>query len=329
VLDGPDVDPGFESLMGFYLRSAADRPSAVRRKLQDLGDERLADMDSAGIDHAILSLTAPGTQVLDEAAAREIAIVTNDRIAAACKEHPERFSGLAAVGFEDTRSAVAELERAVRELGLKGLICNSHIKGHYLDEPQFYPVLEAAEALDVPIYLHPQTPSPDMIKPMLDAGLDGAIFGFGVETGMHLLRLIVAGVLDRFPRLRLVIGHLGEALPFWLYRLDWMHAAQVRAGRYESSKPLELTPSEYFGRNIWITTSGMAWTPAIMFCREVVGADRVMYAMDYPYQFAAEEVRIQDALPVSPAELRQFYETNAVELFGLDFPRPEPGGRGA
>jgi 2,3-dihydroxybenzoate decarboxylase len=326
ILGRADVDPGFESLMGFYLRSEAERPQAIQRKLQDLDHERLADMDSAGIDHAIVSMTAPGTQVLDVARAREIAALTNDRIAEACRRHPGRFSGLAAVGFEDTPSAVSELDRAVTRLGLKGLICNSHVKGHYLDESQFYPILEAAEALGIPVYLHPQTPPASMIRPMLDAGLDGAIFGFGVETGMHVLRLIVAGVLDRFPRLKLVVGHLGEALPYWLYRLDWMHAAQVRAARYESSKPLELTPSEYFRRNIWITTSGMAWPPAIMFCREVVGADRVLYAMDYPYQFVADEVRVQDGLPVSPEELRAFYETNAVDLFGLDFPRPGLGG---
>ncbi|MEV5413824.1 amidohydrolase family protein [Thermopolyspora sp. NPDC052614] len=320
LLDGPDVDPGFESLVGFYLRSDAERPASVRRKLADLGEERLADMDAAGVDHAVLSLTAPGTQVFDPARARDVAALANERIAEACRAHPSRFSGLAAVGFEDAPSAVAELERGVKELGLKGLICNSHIKGHYLDEERFYPILEAAEALDVPIYLHPQTPPRDMIRPMLECGLDGAIFGFGVETGMHLLRMIVKGVFDRFPALRVVVGHLGEALPYWLYRLDYMHAAQVRAARYATLRPLELTVSEYFRRNIWITTSGMAWAPAIMFCREVVGADRVMYAMDYPYQYVPDEVRAQDALPMSPPELRRFYETNAIEVFRLDLP---------
>lgn len=146
-------------------------------------------MDSAGVDHAILSLTAPGTQVFDPGRAREIAAIANERIAEACRAHPARFSGLAAVGFEHAPSAVAELESGVKELGLKGLVCNSHVKGRYLDEERFYPILEAAEALDVPIYLHPQTPPRDMIRPMLEAGLDGAIFGFGVETGMHLLRI--------------------------------------------------------------------------------------------------------------------------------------------
>lgn len=318
LLDEPGVDPGFASLMGFYLRSDAERPAAVRRKLADLGEERLADMDAAGVDHAILALTAPGTQVFDPARARDVARLANERIAEACRAHPARFSGLAAVGFEDAPSAVAELERGVKELGLKGLVCNSHIRGHYLDEERFYPILEAAEALDVPIYLHPQTPPRDMIRPMLEAGLDGAIFGFGVETGMHLLRMIVRGVFDRFPGLRVVVGHLGEALPFWLYRLDYMHAAQQRAARYQGNPRLELTVSEYLRRNVWVTTSGMAWAPAIMFCREVLGPDRVMYAMDYPYEYVPDEVRAQDALPLPLPELRRFYETNAIEVFRLD-----------
>lgn len=124
-------------------------------------------------------------------------------------------------------------------------------------------------------------------------------------------------MFDRFPRLWVVVGHLGEALPFWLYRLDYMHAAQVRVGRYASLRPLELTVGEYFRRNIWITTSGMAWAPAIMFCREVLGADRVMYAMDYPYQFEKEEVDEQDALPISDEEKFDFFEGIATRVFKL------------
>jgi 5-carboxyvanillate decarboxylase len=152
---------------------------------------------------------------------------------------------------------------------------------------------------------------------MLEAGLDGAIWGFAVETGTHLLRLITKGVFDRFPRLKMVVGHLGEALPFWMYRLDYMHAATVRSGRYEAMKPVELKPSEYLRRNIWVTTSGMAWAPAILFCREVLGPDRVMYAMDYPYEYLVDEVRWQDDLPLTVAEKKQFYQTNAEEVFGL------------
>lgn len=317
LLDSGEHDLGFGSLMGFYLQADAERPRSVRRRLADLGEERLADMDSAGIDHQIVSLTSPGTQVFKQDQAREFATLANERISQACAAHPQRLSGLAAVAFQDVSAAVSELERAVQDLGLRGVIANSHIGGHYLDEPQYYPILEAAEALDVPVYLHPNTPTDDMIKPMLASGLDGAIYGFGVETSMHLLKMIMAGVFDRFPRLKLVVGHLGEALPFWFSRLDYMYRAGANANRYPHLPTLELSISEYFHRNIWLTTSGMAWQPGIMFCREVMGADRVMYAMDYPYQFVADEVRTQDNLPISKDELRAFYETNAIDVFGL------------
>jgi 2,3-dihydroxybenzoate decarboxylase len=156
------------------------------------------------------------------------------------------------------------------------------------------------------------------IKAMDDAGLDGAIWGFAVETGTHLLRLITKGVFDRFPNLKFVVGHLGEALPFWLYRLDYMHAATVRSKRYEFTQPIELKVSEYMRRNVWITTSGMSWAPAIMFCREVLGADRVMYAMDYPYEYQVDEVRWQDDLPLTVAEKKRFFQTNAETVFHLN-----------
>lgn len=318
LLEGGSDDIGFHSLMGHYLDSKADRPEFVRSRLQDLGELRLKEMDAAGIDHAVLSLTAPGTQVLDADTAHQIAVLTNDRLAEAVKKHPSRFSALAAVGFGDIPGAVRELERAVTKLGLKGVICNSHIHGEYLDNPRFYPLLEAVQALDVPLYLHPRTPPNDMIRPLYEAGIDGSIFGFSVETSTHLLRLIVSGTLDRFPRLRIIVGHLGEGLPFWLYRLNYMHAGQVRAKRYESIKPLELRPSDYFHRNIWLTTSGMPWVPTILYVRQVVGADRVMYAMDYPYEYTPGEVSMQDALPLAPVERKQFFQDNAVSAFGLD-----------
>ena len=309
---------GFQVYQGYYLFSEADRVRFVKERVQDLGAQRLADMDAVGIDHAVLSLTAPGTQVMDADTARAIAALSNDRLAEACRQHPSRFSGLAAVGFDDVPAAVSELERAVTKLGLKGLICNSNINGHYLDEARFSPLFEALEALDVPLYLHPTIPTDAMNGPLIDAGLDGAIFGFAVEAGMHLLRIITSGVLDRFPKLRIVVGHLGEGLPFWFYRLNFMHAGQVAAKRYAAMQPLELTISDYFRRNVWLTTSGMPSAPAIMYTREVVGADRVMYAMDYPYEYVADEVRMQDELPLSAQEKKQFFEGNAIRVFGLD-----------
>jgi 5-carboxyvanillate decarboxylase len=322
LLERGGADTGFDSLWGHYLHSNAERPASVRRRLQDLGSERLADMDAAGIDHQVLALTSPGTQVFDADTAHGLAVLANDVAAQAVRDHPERFSALAAVAFQDPARAVEELRRAVEELGLKGVILNSHIDGEYIDAPRFSPILEAAESLDVPIYLHPNTPSDRMIGPLREAGLDGAIYGFAVETGMHLLRMITSGIFDRFPRLRVVVGHLGEALPFWLPRLDYMHAGQVASGRYESVGPLELRPSEYLRRNVWFTTSGMAWIPGIMFVREVIGADRVLYAMDYPYQYVPDEVAEQERLPLTPAEKRDFFHSIAVRLFDLRFGEP-------
>jgi 5-carboxyvanillate decarboxylase len=313
---GTDLDPGFVSLVGFYARHGGERARTVAERLQDLGERRLADMDAAGISRQIISLTAPGVQVLAPDRATAMATVANDRLAEACRRHPDRFTGLTAVAPQDPPAAAREIERGAG-LGFKGVIINSHTHGEYLDDQKFWPILEAAEALDTPIYLHPTTPPRTMIQPLLEAGLDGAIYGFAVETGMHLLRMITAGVFDRFPRLRVVLGHLGEALPFWLYRLDHMHAATVRSGRYDSIRPIDGKPSDYLRKNVWVTTSGMAWHPAIMFCCDVLGPDRVLYAMDYPYQYVIDEVSTQDDLPIDDAAKKAFFQTNAELLFGV------------
>jgi 2,3-dihydroxybenzoate decarboxylase len=317
IESGSYDDPGFISLVGFYTAGKTERSKFVFERLQDLGEERLADMDAAGIDHQIVSLTAPGTQVLSRADGVAMATLANDRLAEACRRHPDRFSGLTAIAPQDPEAAAAEIERGRNKLGFNGVIINAHTRGEYLDNPKFWPIFEAAEALDTPIYLHPSTPPRTMIGPMLEAGLDGAIYGFAVDTGMHVLRIITAGVFDRFPALRLVVGHLGEALPFWLYRLDYMHAATVRAQRYESMKPIRRKPGEYLRDNVWVTTSGMAWAPAIMFCRDVLGADRVLYAMDYPYQYAPAEVTAYENLPISAAEKADLFQHNAERVFGL------------
>ena len=315
--DGTLDDPGFFSLWGHYLGSESRRAVDIRRKLVDLDEERLADMDQTGIGRQIVSLTAPGVQVLDRDTAVAVAAAANDRLAEAVARHSSRFTGLAAMAPQDPAAAAKEIERGVMTLGMRGVILNSHTHGEYFDDRKFWEIFEAAEALDVPIYLHPNTPSPAMIGPLLESGLDGAIYGFGVETGMHLLRIIISGAFDRFPNLKIVVGHLGEALPFWLFRLDFMHNAMLRANRYENVRPLKNKISDYMRRNVWITTSGMAWEPAIMFVRAVIGADRVMYAMDYPYQFVPEEVKVTDQLPLDDEQLKAFYQTNAESLWSI------------
>ncbi|MER7797505.1 amidohydrolase family protein [Microbacterium sp. NPDC096154] len=318
MIEAGEGGTGFHSLIGHYVTSDSDRARFVREHLVDSGERRIAHMDAAGVDHAILALTSPGTQAFGADVGTRIARNANDELAEAIKKHPTRFSGLAAVSFEDVPAAVAELERAVNELGLKGLIVNSHIRGRYLSEQEFWPILEAVEALDVPLYLHPNTPNDSMIGTLYEAGLDGSVFGFQVETSMHALKMITSGVFDRFPKLRMVLGHMGEALPFWLYRLDYMHGGMVKAGRYPAIKPLQRTISEYVRENIWITTSGMPAPEPILFSRKVLGDDRVMYAMDYPYNYEPDEVRMQDALPLSLPEKKAFFQDIALDVFDLD-----------
>ncbi|MEU6138115.1 amidohydrolase family protein [Nocardioides sp. NPDC047086] len=309
---------GFHSLIGHYTTSDSARARFVREGLVSADELRLGHMAAGGVDHAILSLTSPGTQVFSVDTAREMARLSNDCLAEICRDNPQRFSGMASVGWEDAGTAVKELERAVGDLGLKGLMLNSHIKGHYLDEQQFWPVLEACEALDVPLYLHPQTPNDDIISTFYDAGLDGSVFGFQVETSLHALKMITSGVFDRYPNLRMVLGHMGEGLPFWAYRLDYMHGGMVRSGRYEVIKKLDRTITEYLQQNVWITSSGMPAPEPILFTRKVVGADRVMYAMDYPYNYEPAEVAMQESIPFTPAERKAFFQDIAIDVFGLD-----------
>jgi len=308
-------DPGFHSLWGFFL---GDKPraTALARRIQTLGGERLADMDASGIAMQLVLLTAPGVQVFDAPTGTALARECNDELLDSVRRHPDRYAGLAAIAPQDPAQAVKEMERAVK-LGLKGAVINSHTQGEYLDQPKYWPIFEAAQALEVPLYIHPNTPPAAMIEPFLPRGLDGAIYGFAVETGLHLLRIVVGGVFDRFPKLKIALGHLGEGLPFWLFRLDFMHRSMVTSARYAGAKPLERKMSEYLKENVWVTTSGMQWAPAILFCQQVLGFDRVLYAMDYPYQFVPEEVKVTDELPISEAERRMLYETNATRLFRL------------
>jgi 5-carboxyvanillate decarboxylase len=315
IADGFD-DPGFVSLWGFYSGSPSKRATSIVERLQDLGARRLADMDATGIDKAVVALTAPGAHVFAAAEAKALAADANDRLAGACRRHPDRFIGMTAIAPQDPEWSAKEIERGAA-LGFKAVIHNGHVGGEYTDDEKYWPIFEAAEALDTPVYLHPQGPSKRLIAPLLERGLDGALFGFGVDTGLHLLRLIVTGLFDRFPKLKLVVGHGGEALPYWLYRLDYMHAASIRSGRYEFMKSLQLPISGYFKRNIYVTFSGLPWEAAIQYCKSTLGADRIMYAMDYPYQYEPQEVAVQDAMTMSAADKKAFFQTNAERVFGL------------
>ena len=316
ILQGPDPDPGFVSLFGFYMTSPSARAQHIMNCLSDLGPQRLQHMDDCGIDRQIMALTSPGVQIFDADTAVSFARVANDELAEAVRRHPTRYSGMIAVAPQRPAEAAKEIERGL-QLGLTGVIINSHTQGEYLSDPKFWDIFAAAEAANTPIYLHPNTAPRNMIQPFLECGLDGAIFGFGVETGLHALRIITAGVFDRFPKLQMIIGHMGEALPFWAYRLDYMHEATVRSNRYPTVKALKKKPSDYLRENFYITNSGVAWEPAIKFSQQVLGVDRVMYAMDYPYQHVKAEVDTLDAMDMDAAAKKRFFQTNAEAAFHL------------
>ncbi len=317
ILAGSDVDPGFKGLMGFYMDSPSERAQHIMRCLTDLDQIRIGHMDEAGIDRQVIGLTAPGVQVMEKATAVSFAALANDMLSDAVRRHPTRFTGMIAVAPQDPTAAAKEIERGVNQLGMYSVVINSHTQGEYLSDPKFWDIFAAAEALDAPIYLHPNSLPRNMIEPFQEAGLDGAIYGFGVETGLHALRIITAGVFDRFPKLQLIIGHMGEALPFWAYRLDYMHRATVASQRYDSMKPIQRKPSDYLRDNFHITNSGVAWEPAIKFTQSVIGADRVLYAMDYPYQYAVDEVVALDGMSMSAQDKKKFFQTNAEKLFKI------------
>lgn len=215
---------------------------------------------------------------------------------------------------QDPEAAAAELERAVGTLGLAGVVINSHSRGEYLDGPRFSPIFEAAQARDVPIYLHPSLLPAGAVDPYLDYGLMAAMWGYAADASLHALRIILAGTFDRYPRLTIVLGHLGEHIPFSLSRLD-AHHAQTRV---KTTPSLQRRPSEYVRDHFVVSTSGMNHAPAsIRFCIEQLGADRVMFAADYPFEDPQPEVASFAAVPLSDAERAALSHGNAERVFGL------------
>lgn len=213
-------------------------------------------MDDAGIDTQVISLTAPGVQILSGTLAVELAADANNQLFEAVKRYPSRFVGLAAVAPQQPELAAQEIHRASSQLSFPGIIINSHTHGEYMDNKKYWPIFEAAESLSMPIYLHPRTPSQSIIQSFLDFDLYGASWGFSVETSLHAMRLIMSGVFDQFPGLKIVLGHMGEGIPFWLDRIDNRYLLWKKVGSAETLKSL---PSEYFKNNFYISTSGMTY----------------------------------------------------------------------
>src|ERR1700761_1917336 len=316
-LDGPGKD--------LKERAArfGDRAAKVVEQLTDLGEKRIAEMDAAGIDMQVLSLTSPGTEQLDAAAATAIAREANDRVAEAVRAYPARFAGFACLPTADPQAAVAELERTIHDYGFKGAVINGHIQGRYLDDKFFWPIFERAEALRVPIYLHPTPPPQPVIEasyggfaPMVTEMFAGPGWGWHIETALHVIRIILGGTFDRYPGLQIVIGHMGETLPFMLQRLDMMPAAMTKI-----SRPI----SSYLRENIHYTFSGFNYTPTFLDLLLEVGVDRIMFSADHPYSSMAQARAFLDRLPVSPADRERIAHGNAERLLRMERCRSRPG----
>jgi len=304
----PSTNLDMEIVVPQYLN-----PGPMHDELLDLGERRLAVMDKAGIDMQVLSLVSPGVQMFAPDRAIDLAALVNDKIAGTIARHPTRFGGLAAVAPQSPHRAAREMERAINVLKLNGFSIDSHTNNRYLDDPFFWPVLEAAEALDRPIYLHPRMPSDGMAVPF--RGLDISVWGYGVEAGTHAVRLIFSGVFDRFPRLRLVLGHMGEALQFWQWRLDDLNA--YNRNFLPHSKHLHLTPSEYLKRNFAITTSGQLNPDALVYSLKTLGADHIIWAVDYPYQSSQDAVAFIEHAAIDEATRSMIFSGNATRLFHI------------
>jgi hypothetical protein len=288
----------------------------IAGQLRDLGQGRLADMDAHGIDFQVISHVAPAAQGLPGAEGVTRARQANDLLAEAVSAHPDRFAGFATLPTAEPEAAADELGRATGELGLIGALVNSTLgsNGVFLDDPRFAPLLDCFERLDVPLYLHPAPPSAALhealysgLPPAVASRLATGAWGWHAEAGLHVLRMIATGVFDRHPRLRLIIGHCGEMLPFMLARID----AMLRL------EELALTPSGYLARNVWVTTSGLFSIPPVMCTVEVLGVDRVLFSVDYPFGPNAAGRALLDTLPLSPQDKAKIAGGNAERLLGL------------
>jgi uncharacterized protein len=290
-------------------------PDSIMKALDDLGDGRLKVMDAAGIDVQVLSATAPGPQQLGAGEAVPLAQKLNDRAAAAVRAHPKRFRALASLPTPDPHAAATEAQRAVEELGFCGVIINGHTQGRFLDAPEFEPILASIDRLGVPIYLHPTYPPPKVaeiyfsgLEPIVGVMLSMAGWGWHAETGLHVLRMVMGGVFDRHPGLQIVIGHMGENLPFSLMRAD---STMSRA------RPGLPSVADTVRQHVSITTCGYTTAPPLQCALSVFGVDRILFSVDYPYADTADAVEFLAKAPISPADREKIAHVNAERLFKL------------
>ncbi|MCL5736549.1 MAG: amidohydrolase family protein [Actinobacteria bacterium] len=288
-------------------------PYRVLDTLLDLGEGRIALLDRAGIDVAVLSLAAPGTEPFEPTLGAKVARVTNDALAEAIDKHPDRFQGFATLAPKDADSAAKELERAVKELGFKGWNTHSNFGDSFIDEKRYWPVLAKAEELGVPIYLHPTY----SIVPQFQTygiGLAGPSFGFGAETAMVMMRLITGGVFDVFPKLKIILGHYAEGLPFMLDRVDRAYIQGHVRTDPAIAPPLKRMPSDYLRDNMVASTSGNYLPAAVVCTRTTLGSRRMVIGSDHPFESMDQCMNFLEAQPMSGEEREDLYWRTAASL---------------
>ena len=292
-----------------------------------ISDKRLKDMDEAGIDMQVISPVCFQDGLIDPSEATSLARLTNDETYEIIKKYQKRFAGFAGLACQDPDAAAKELERAVKQLDLKGAMIYSHIQGEYLDAKKFRGIFETAERLGVPIYLHPKEPSPDMIKPYSTyPALAGKIWGYAAEAGLHAMRLICSGLFDQCPNLKIILGHGGEGLPALMWRMGLdsdgngggSPGGEGKTSGQIPGQPGQLgirkQPGQYVKDNFYVTTSGMFWGPVLEFLHSAMGPDRVLFAVDYPAESSSLAVKSIESLSISNEDKAKIFHLNAEKL---------------
>lgn len=282
--------------------------------LLDVEERRLSQMDQHGVDMQLLTLTAPGVQMFDADTATDLARLSNDRMAEICQKYPTRFAGLASFAPHSPHRAAKEVERAMAELKLNGLVVNSHTDGAYFDDYRFWPILEAAEAHNACIYIHPRSPSDSLKGPLQDYAMDSAMWGYGVEVGTHMLRMMAGGVFDRFPNLKICVGHMGEMVPFFIWRINFMNSRAQKVGRAPKT---QRSMEEYFRDNFVFTTSGVEDHLALRYAIDRMGIDNVLWSIDYPYQPIEPAVDFIESFACTEEERHALCHGNAERVFHI------------
>lgn len=298
----------------FVLVTEPGPRAALTSALEDLSERRIQIMDDAGIDIFVLSQTSPGVQVeTDTATAVRLARSANDYLQTQIERHPTRYRGFAHLAMQDPASAADELQRCVRDYGFLGALINGNTNGVYLDDRRNDPFWERVAELDVPVYIHPADP---YVQPRVVEGfpeMQGAVWGWSTDNSTHFLRLLFSGLFDRYPQLTIILGHMGETLPYFAWRIDSRYANTEQAHRRKIAKK----PTEYFRSNLLITTTGVCQDSALLCALAEMGDDRVLFSVDYPYEEAKEASEWIDNAPITEEAREKICRANAERILKI------------